>query len=421
MRRASGSFLVGVALVGLLLAACGGGAAAPSASAPSSAAAASSAAPVVVQGIDANKTITVGAFLAQSGPLASVAAAGYGVQMYFDSVNAKGGVNGYKLSYKPVDDAADPTKTVTVVRQLWEQDKVFALLLPYGSSSNTAAKKYILDNKIPTLFPWSNSTIYFGTDGATVPPDVFGFAAPYLPEVQALTDFAGKQKSIKKIAILHTTDEYGQAGVDGTSKTAKALGLSVVGDFGYDTTETNFAPLGQRVANSGAEATIVWAIPGAANAVAAAEAAGYKGIWLLGDAFRGGANLAALVKTPNLGGRTYLIFHQKTVAQMTAAGSDFVTQLKVKYPNADPDPAIVGWTLAAMFVQGVKETTADGKQLTWDRLRSTFETWNNRTIEAAVGIGYSGKSHVGAEQAQILALQTDNTWKVAQDFTPLPK
>ena len=356
----------------------------------------------------------------QSGPLASVAAAGLGIRLYFDQINAKGGVNGYKFEHKAVDDAADPTKTVTVVRQLWEQDKVFALLLPYGSGPNTAVKQYVLSNNIPTLFPWANSVIYFA-DGAPAPANVFGFNASYLAEVKALADFASKQKSIKKIAVLHTTDEFGQSGVDGVNKAAPALGMTVVGTVGYDATETNFAPLGQRIAASGAEATLVWAIPGAALAIAAAEQAGYKGTWLLGDVFRGGSFLAALVKTPNLAGRTYTIFHQKTVAQMTAGGSDFVAQLKAKYPQADPDTAIVGWTMAAMFVEGVKEATANNTPLTWERLKTAYEKWRERNIEAAVGMTFTPTSHIGAEKAQIMILQTDNTWKTAQDFTLLPK
>lgn len=420
MMRSIRSSLV-LAMVVVLVAACSGTntGAAPSAAAPS-AAAPSAAQQAAVQGISSDKTVTVGAFLAQSGPLASVSAAGLGIRTYFDQLNAKGGINGYKFQFNMVDDAADPTKTVTVVRQLWEQDKVFALLLPYGSGPNTAAKQYVLTNNIPTMFPWSNSVIYFA-DGAPAPANVFGFTASYLSQVQALADFANKQKGIKKIAVLHTTDEFGQSGVDGVKKASAALGMSVVGDVGYDATETNFAPLGQRIAASGAEATVVWAIPGAALAIAAAEQAGYKGIWLLGDVFRGGSFLAALVKTPNLAGRTYLIYHQKTVAQMTAGGSTFVDQLKAKYPQADPDPALVGWTVAAMFAEGVKDATANNTPLTWERLKAAFETWQQKNIEAAHGMSYSKTSHIGAEQSQIMILQTDNTWKMAQDFTKLPK
>ena len=415
-------------LVAVLVAACGGGTSsgsptsAPAASvAPAATVAPSAAASVApVQGIDAAKTITVGASIAQSGPYATAAAVGWGALTYFDSVNAKGGVNGYKFNYKVVDDQNDPTKTVTAIRQLWEQDKVFALLMPYGSGPTTAVKQDVTTNNIPLIFPYASSTIYFG-ENAPVPANVFGFQASYLSEVQSMVDFAAKQKGIKKVAIIHTTDEFGMTGVDGLTRASKALGVSVVGDVGYDATETNYAPLGQRIAASGAEAIVVWAIPGAANAIAAAEQAGYKGMWLLVDVFRGGSFLASLVKTPNLANRTYLIYHQKTVAQMTVSGSEFATAYKAKYPQGDPDPALTGWTAAAMFVDAVKTTTANNTPLNWERLKATLESWQGKNIEAAIGMSFSKTSHIGAEKAQIFILQSDNTWKVAQDFTALPK
>jgi hypothetical protein len=72
-------------------------------------------------------------------------------------------------------------------------------------------------------------------------------------------------------------------------------------------------------------------------------------------------------------------------------------------------------------MQGVADATADGTPLTWPALRSTLEGWSDRTIEAAVGLGYSPDRHIGAEKAQIFSLTADGTWAVSQDFQELPK
>lgn len=388
------------------------------ATACSSAASQISTTPTTVQGIDANKVVHLGAFIAQSGPLASAANVGHGAQVYLDKVNAAGGVNGYKFDYNVVDDAADPTKTVTAVKQLWEQDKVFGLLMPYGSSPNQAAHDYIMSNSIPTFFPYANAAIYF--TGAQQPANVFGFQAAYVPEVESIVDYAAKQQSLKKIAVLHSTDAFGQSGSDGLKAAAKNDNLTITADVGYDLTETNFAPFGQRVAASGADAVVVWAITGAAQAMTAARQAGFKGEFLLGDIFRGGFFLSQLQKVPDVAGKSYLIYHQKTTAQFQSTGSDFFSQFKAKYPNGDPDPGLTGWTGAALFVEAVKEATAGNKPLTPAGLYKALETWKGKNIEAAVGMSYSKTSHVGANQAQILALQSDGTWKVAQDFSQLP-
>src|SRR5262249_20437206 len=81
-----------------------------------------------VPGITAT-SVTVGSHQPLTGP----AAPGYSkispaTKAYFDYVNAHGGVNGRKINYIALDDMYNPATTVTVVRQLVQQDKVFAIL-----------------------------------------------------------------------------------------------------------------------------------------------------------------------------------------------------------------------------------------------------------------------------------------------------
>lgn len=374
-----------------------------------------------VQGIDANNNVTIGAWIAQTGPLASVASCYQGAQFKVDQVNEAGGINGYTFTYNVIDDQADPTKTVAAVTKLWEQDKVFALVTPYGSGPFAAVKGYLLDNQVPVIAPYANSVIMFGTDGNTAPPDVFGSQASYLAEVKALAQFAAEVKGFTKVAVLHTTDEYGQTGSDGLNEAAADLGITVVGDFGYDTTETNFAPLGQRAAASGAEAILVWGVAGVTQVVNAAEQAGFEGTWLLNDVFRTQANLNNLTNLANMADRSYMIYHQKLNPQMTAAGSTFVADFQARYPSGDPDTALTCYTSMAIFMKAVEEATAGGAQLTWPAIRSTLEQWTDVSVEAAVGLTYSPERHIGAEQAQIFLLTADGTWEVAQDFQALPR
>src|SRR5918911_1377033 len=47
---------------------------------------------------------------------------------YFDYINdTRGGVNGRKIDFSILDDAYDPSKTVTLTQQLVEKDRVFAV------------------------------------------------------------------------------------------------------------------------------------------------------------------------------------------------------------------------------------------------------------------------------------------------------
>ena len=58
----------------------------------------------------------------------------------FDYINAKGGVNGRKITYTYEDDAYNPTQTATVVRKLVLQDNVFAILNGLGTPDPRAGR-----------------------------------------------------------------------------------------------------------------------------------------------------------------------------------------------------------------------------------------------------------------------------------------
>ena len=59
------------------------------------------------------------------------------------AVNEAGGINGRKIKFISLDDGYSPPKTVEMVRQLVEQDKIFALFQPLGTPCNTAIHKYM--------------------------------------------------------------------------------------------------------------------------------------------------------------------------------------------------------------------------------------------------------------------------------------
>src|SRR3954462_1444561 len=64
-----------------------------------------------------------------------------GILLYFDQVNARGGVNGSWLVLEAVDDQYDPTKTVAAARKLMAEPQVIALLATLGTENNDALVK----------------------------------------------------------------------------------------------------------------------------------------------------------------------------------------------------------------------------------------------------------------------------------------
>src|SRR5262245_42588801 len=94
--------IAGLAAVALGVTACGGSSGASSSNPP---------------GVT-DTTVTIGS----TDPLTGPAAPGYSeipvaAQAYFNYVNASGGINGRKITLKYLDDAYNPTQTVTLTKQ----------------------------------------------------------------------------------------------------------------------------------------------------------------------------------------------------------------------------------------------------------------------------------------------------------------
>jgi len=387
------------------------------ASSTSSTAGTSASAPVTTQGISSSKVITLGLTGPQTGALAVAGSIGLGALAYFNQLNAAGGVNGYTFKLIRIDDGYDPTQTVTAVRTLWQTDKVFGLFEPYGSDEVAAIKQYVDQNNVPLIFPYSaNTEIFPASDPA--PANAFGINASYSGQVSALVKYATTVLGAKSIAILHTTDDLGMSGVAPAQAAAAADGASIVANIGYAPTETNFAPYGQRLASSKAQAVIVWAIPGAAQILTAARNSGWGGDIMLNDAFRGGFFETALAAIPHAAGKTYLVAAEDLVTQPGL--TDFDTTIKKDYPSADTTQALTGWGAAALLAHAVSIATNGGTPLTWATLAKAFESIQNYSGQGMQAVSFSASNHVGVNSAQMLEFEGGVNFKQVQGFEPLP-
>ncbi|MEO7349651.1 MAG: ABC transporter substrate-binding protein [Terrimesophilobacter sp.] len=348
--------------------------------------------PSTVQGISSDKVIKIGGFIAQSGPLAIVKAIKDAAALRFDTINEAGGVNGYTFDYVAVDDQADPAQTVTAVKQLWEQDKVFGLFMPYGSGANAAAKEYVLENDIPLLFPFASADIYMKA-GETPPANVYGFFPPYGEFLNSIITFAGETKKVKTIAVVHTNDDTGITAVTALEQLGPKLGLKVVDDIGFDVSETNFAPIGRRIAESGADAVVLWSVAGSTEILASAEASGYDGLWFGQDGFRGGLYLDELKAHPDLSGRFYLSTYLSPAS--STATKEYLGAWTEAYPGEDPDFAQPGWVAADFLVEAVKRATANGESLDWPTLQKTLDSFDNESIAGVEGVTWNPEFHFG--------------------------
>jgi branched-chain amino acid transport system substrate-binding protein len=142
-----------------------------------------------------------------SGPASSYAAIARTIDAYFKAVNEAGGVNGRKIKFISLDDGYSPPKTVEVVRQLVEQDKIFALFQSLGTPCNTAIHKYMNQRKVPQLYVATGASKWGDPKNF---PWTMGFQPDYHTEAKIYAKHILANVKDAKIAVLHQNDDYGR-------------------------------------------------------------------------------------------------------------------------------------------------------------------------------------------------------------------
>jgi branched-chain amino acid transport system substrate-binding protein len=203
-------------------------------------------------------TITIGS----SGPLTGEAAAAAGVlrgaEAYFKYVNGRGGVNGRKIDFKYLDDAYDPSKTVQNVRELIQQENVFALFAVVGTNSNLAIRDFTNAAGVPQVFSASGATT-FGRDYAKYPWTI-GYLPPYSEEGQLYARHVLATNGAKaKIAVLYQSDDYGKDLLSGFRKGLGAKKSLIVQTVGYDPTTSDVQSQVAQLKASGANTFAIFA------------------------------------------------------------------------------------------------------------------------------------------------------------------
>jgi branched-chain amino acid transport system substrate-binding protein len=210
-----------------------------------------------------------------SGPASAYGVIGKGIEAYWKSVNDAGGINGRKVNFVTLDDGYSPAKTVEVVRQLVEQDKVLCLFNTLGTPSNTAIQKYMNQKKVPQLYvatgasKWGRPKEFPWTMGYQ--PDYHTEAVIYAKHIQANIKDA-------KVGVLMQNDDFGKDYVDGFKEgLGKDAGNVIAKLVTYEVTDPTVESQIIQLKDSGANVFFNVATPKfAAQAIRKAADIGWK-------------------------------------------------------------------------------------------------------------------------------------------------
>jgi ABC-type branched-subunit amino acid transport system substrate-binding protein len=351
-------FKLGIAFTSLaLVAACGGGGGGGGSGAAAS-----------VPGVT-DTEIIVGSHMPLTGP----AAPGYSkiapaTKAYFDYVNANGGVNGRKITYKYLDDGYNPANTQQVVRQLVLQDKVFAILNGLGTPTHSGVLDFLKSNRVPDLFVASGALAWNQPDKY---PYTFGYQTDYTVEGKVLGTYIKTNYAGQKVCHLGQNDDFGRDSLAGVEKVLGATGLAAKDT--YVPTNANVAPQLGKFQAAGCQVVVLGTVPGfTALAIGTAARLKYKPTWVVSSVGADRQTLAA-----RLGAAAPLLEGLIGAGYLPAADDDSNPWIQLfkkintdqKGPEWDGN-VLYGFSVGYLFVQALQKA---GKNLTRQSIVDTIE------------------------------------------------
>lgn len=143
-----------------------------------------------------------------------------GAQIYFDALNARGGVHGRKVKLLPKDDAYEPEKTLMNVNAYVENDDVFALFGVFGTPNNEATIPVALKAGLPMVGPYTGATSIRRPELR----GLFNIRASYFDETDKLVEHLNTL-NIRRLAIAHQDNAFGREVLAGAQQALARHGL----------------------------------------------------------------------------------------------------------------------------------------------------------------------------------------------------
>ena len=326
-------------------------------------------------------------------------------QMYFDEINAKGGVHGRKIKFVVEDHGYQLPKATQAINKLVNRDKIFAMILQLGTPMNIASFKLLDKKKIANVNPLSAARQLLQE-----PIDYrYAGAAPYYQHIRAGVKYFKETKDIKNVCSMFIPSDFGKEIQAGAKDEAAASGLTYAAETTHKPDEADF--VGALTKLKEANCDVVTMALGVRQTITAYATARKIG-WKEADFISASAGFhTVMAKVP--GGVTEGLYAAATWADILprlknpVVGAWFMKYTEATGEKLPGTGALLGRSGAELMVRALE---AAGKDLTSDSFKAGMESLNYKDEITDTTINYSATDHQGSEEIIISVIENGN-WK----------
>ena len=281
------------------------------------------------------------------------------VVMFFEQLNAAGGINGKQVKLLEYDDKADGTESINAYN-LAKANGATAIIGSVLSGASIALSDVTYDDNMPQISASATNpklTVMDPDDPKSeVNTNVFRscFLDPFQGEKMA--QYAAQKYGAKTIAIFYENgSDYSEAIVQGVESQLAATGLKVVAKEAFATGDVDYKAQMTNIAAANPDVVLMPIYYGeAGRAITALRAAGCNAKIIGGDGFGSVKNYASAA---DLEGTIYMSGYAPGTPSVAKYEADYQAKYGEEVPNMF---APLAWDASLIMAEGLKAAEAKG-------------------------------------------------------------
>ena len=216
-----------------------------------------------------------------SGPFAGFGApAVRAANLYFDAINASGGVHGRKIRLIVEDHGYQLPRAMTGFNKLLNSDRVFAMFLTTGTPMNVALFPLLEGRGVPNIAPLSVGRQLLD------PPAPYKYASvsSYYDQIRAGVSYLVKNEGAANICAMYIPSDFGQEIAEGAKDISSELGLNFASETTHRPDEQDFVGSLTKLRADGCDTiAIALGLRQVITAVATAKKIGWTDVSFMGS------------------------------------------------------------------------------------------------------------------------------------------
>ncbi len=334
-----------------------------------------------------------------------------GANLYFDEINAAGGVHGRQIRYLVEDHGYQLPRATQGYNKLIERDGVFAMLLNLGTPHNLAHYPLMERRGVPNIAPLTAARAVLPE-----PPGMnFTSFSSYYDQVAAGIAYLHETTGATNVCSMYLPTDFGEEIILASRETSERLGLTFVDETSHRPDEQDFVGAVSRLRAAGCQiVTQALGVRAGITVVGTAKQLGWTDVHFLTTS---AGFLEPVAMVP--GGVTDGLYASSGWQDLRARAAEeepaaFIAAYEARYGQPASGFAMLGYTAARQVVMALE---AAGQDLTTEGFVAAMEALDYEDALLGTHINF-GADHQGANDifiSQVGGGQWNTLTSVAQD------